>query len=60
MVAATTRAAPERPWPARLAASAVLLFLLLFPLFAGDYEVGLLGKFLVFGIFALSLDLIWG
>lgn len=60
MVAATTRAASERPWPARLAASAVLLFLLLFPLFAGDYEVGLLGKFLVFGIFALSLDLIWG
>lgn len=40
--------------------SAVLLFLLAFPFFASDYQSGLLAKFLVFGIFALSLDLIWG
>ncbi|MEO3427476.1 hypothetical protein AAFN88_01365 [Pelagibius sp. CAU 1746] len=44
----------------RAAASLVLLFLLAFPLFASDYQSGLLAKFLVFGIFALSLDLIWG
>ncbi len=44
----------------RLALSAILLVLLAFPLFSDDYQTGLLAKFLVFGIFALSLDLIWG
>jgi urea transport system permease protein len=44
----------------RLAAGAVVLILAAFPLIAGDYQTGLLAKFLVFGVFALSLDLIWG
>jgi urea transport system permease protein len=44
----------------RIAAVAVGLFLIAFPATASDYQVGLLAKFLVFGIFALSLDLIWG
>ena len=43
-----------------IAAVLVILFLALFPAFASDYQVGLLAKFLVFGIFALSLDIIWG
>jgi urea transport system permease protein len=60
MATSVKRPAPARTLPARLLGSAVLLFLLVFPAIASDYEVGLLGKFLVFGIFALSLDLIWG
>lgn len=31
-----------------------------FPQIASDYQTSLLAKFIVFGIFALSLDLIWG
>ena len=41
-------------------AAGVLLLLCLFPVFAGDYQTGILAKFLAFGVFALSLDLIWG
>lgn len=44
----------------RATAAVVILLLLTFPLLASDYQTGLLAKFLVFGIFALSLDLIWG
>jgi urea ABC transporter permease protein UrtC len=45
---------------ARAGLAVLLLLLLLFPLLASGYQTGLLAKFLVFGIFALSLDLIWG
>ena len=44
----------------RLLQGAVLVFFVVFPAIANDYQTGLLAKFLVFGIFALSLDLIWG
>ncbi len=37
-----------------------LLILIIFPWLAGAYQVGLLAKFLVYGILALSLDLLWG
>lgn len=43
-----------------VASGLVILVLVAFPLFASEYQSGLLAKFLVFGIFALSLDLIWG
>jgi urea transport system permease protein len=37
-----------------------LIFLILFPLFASEFQTGLMGKFIVFILFALALDLIWG
>lgn len=37
-----------------------LLFLISFPLFASKFHIGLMGKFIVFILFALALDLIWG
>lgn len=46
--------------PPRVLFAAVGIVLLAFPALASDYQTGLLAKFLVFGIFALSLDLIWG
>jgi urea transport system permease protein len=48
------------PLPARIAVAVVAVFLIVFPIFVGDYQTSLLAKFLVFGIFAVSLDLIWG
>lgn len=39
---------------------AILIFFIAFPAMVNDYQTGLLAKFLVFGILALSLDLIWG
>ncbi len=36
------------------------LLLLLFPFLAGPYWISQIGKFLIFAILALSLDLIWG
>ena len=36
--------------------AAVALFLLLFPLVAGDYQTGLMTQFLAFGLLAMSLD----
>lgn len=38
----------------------ILAFLAAFPLFASDFRVELMGKFIVFIIFALALDLVWG
>jgi len=38
----------------------LIIFLALFPLFSSGFHVGLMGKFIVFVIFAISLDLIWG
>jgi urea transport system permease protein len=34
--------------------------LVVFPWVAGDYQTGLLAKFLVYALLALSLDLLWG
>jgi urea transport system permease protein len=36
--------------------AAVALFLLLFPLLAGDYQTGLMTQFLAYGLLAMSLD----
>jgi len=38
----------------------LLLFLVSFPLYGSVFRVELMGKFIVFIIFALALDLIWG
>jgi len=47
--------------PSRVAAIAVVLIAFaVFPVLAGDYHAQLMGKFLVFGVLALSLDLMWG
>ncbi len=37
-----------------------LILLLTVPLYSSQYSVGLLAKFLTYGILALSLDLLWG
>jgi len=37
-----------------------LIFLAVFPLLASDFRVELMGKFLVYALFALSLNLVWG
>ncbi len=42
------------------AVAAVAVVLWLVPLFAGEYFIGLLGRFLIFGLVAMSLDLVWG
>ncbi|MBO0334013.1 hypothetical protein J0X12_10320 [Sneathiella sp. CAU 1612] len=46
--------------PKSWALGILLLALCLFPQVFSGYQTSLLAKFLVFGIFALSLDLIWG
>ena len=38
----------------------VLAAFVVFPLVYGEYQAQLMGKFLVFGVLALSLDLMWG
>jgi urea transport system permease protein len=38
----------------------VLVFLVIFPFIAGDFRIEMMGKFIVFIIFAISLDLVWG
>jgi urea transport system permease protein len=38
----------------------VFLLLLVMPTFVGFYQTEVLAKFILFGIFAMSLDLIWG
>ncbi|MEW5816829.1 MAG: branched-chain amino acid ABC transporter permease, partial [Spirochaetota bacterium] len=40
--------------------SIVFILILIVPAFAGDYQIKVLSKFILFGIFAISLDLIWG
>lgn len=47
-------------WSQLAAYSALLTAFVLFPFAFGEYHTQLMGKFLVFGILALSLDLIWG
>lgn len=39
---------------------ALLAFLIIFPLFAEGFRVEMMGRYLCFAIFALSLDLLWG
>lgn len=39
---------------------AIGIVLSIFPLLAGPYQAKLLGRYLVFGIFAMSFDLLWG
>jgi urea transport system permease protein len=41
-------------------AALTFLFLLAFPLLASEFRVELMGKFIVFILFAFSLNLIWG
>lgn len=38
----------------------VLIFLLVFPMFAQTFRVEMMGRFVAFVIFAISLDLLWG
>lgn len=38
----------------------LLVFLAVFPLFAEDFRVEMMGRYLCLAIFALSLDLLWG
>ncbi|EXX86401.1 urea ABC transporter permease [Paenibacillus darwinianus] len=41
-------------------AALALVFLAVFPMFASEFRVELMGKFIVFILFAFSLNLIWG
>jgi branched-chain amino acid transport system permease protein len=43
-----------------LIAIPVFAILFLAPVFAGTYHTRILAKFILFGVFAMSLDLIWG
>jgi urea transport system permease protein len=38
----------------------VFLLVLILPSFAGYYQTRVMAKFVLFGIFAMSLDLLWG
>lgn len=38
----------------------LVLFFLTYPLYASPFQIGLVGKFIVLILFAISLDLIWG
>ncbi|GGF94230.1 urea ABC transporter permease subunit UrtC [Paenibacillus abyssi] len=38
----------------------LVLFLALFPMFSSDFRLELMGKFIVFIIFAIAMDLVWG
>lgn len=46
--------------PYTLAFAAIVLVLLLAPLFLSEFRVNLLGKFVSFAILAIGIDLIWG
>lgn len=39
---------------------AILIFLMVFPLFAKQFRVEMMGRFVAFAIFAIALDLLWG
>lgn len=39
---------------------AVLILLLFFPLIAKEFRVEMMGRYVCYAIFALSLDLLWG
>lgn len=38
----------------------LVLFLVIYPIFSNAFQVGIMGKFIVFVIFAIALDLVWG
>ncbi|MEW5816557.1 MAG: branched-chain amino acid ABC transporter permease [Spirochaetota bacterium] len=40
--------------------SLVIILLSFFPFLAGPYQAGLFGRYLIFGLFAMSFDLLWG
>ena len=44
----------------RLGLALLTVALLAFPSIASEYQISILAKFIVFGIFALSVNLIWG
>lgn len=44
----------------RLSSAGVLLLGIAFPLIVGRFQVSLMTKFLIFAMFALSLDVLWG
>lgn len=50
---------PRRRWPA-LGFAIVVLALALLPAVSGAHLTGLVGRLLVFGLLAISLDLLWG
>lgn len=52
--------APLFPMWAILGGAAVVALIATYPLYGQEYVVSLLGMFLCFSIFALSIDLIWG
>lgn len=39
---------------------AILIFLIVFPLFTKEFRVEMMGRYICYVIFALSLDLLWG
>lgn len=51
---------PMVPFWALMAAIGLVLAIATYPLYGQAYVVSLLGKFLCYAIFALSIDLIWG
>lgn len=52
--------APMFPLWAVIAATGIILAIATYPFYGAAYVTSLLGKFLCFSIFALSIDLIWG
>lgn len=55
------RRAPLVPWWALLGGAGVVAAIAAYPVYgSNEYVLSLLGKFLCYAIFALSIDLIWG
>lgn len=54
------RRTPLFPIWALIGGAAVVLLIGTYPLYGDEYVISLLGMFLCFSIFALSIDLIWG
>ncbi len=52
--------APMFPFLSVVVVTAIVLAIATYPLYGAEYVTSLLGKFLCYAIFALSLDLIWG
>ena len=50
----------RRPSPLTLAALVVAAVLVLLPLAAESWQVGQLAQYLCYGLFAMSLSLVWG
>ena len=52
--------APMFPFLSVVVATAIVLAIATYPIYGQEYVTSLLGKFLCYAIFALSIDLIWG